>query len=257
MNENKILIASNITKTKAQTLFELKSILKNGEQQLVSIFLPLMGLFLLVKTPILDSYLENYTNLNKISLAVPGILSLCIVSTAFTGQAIATGFDRRYAVIKFLATTPLGKKCLIAGKTCAIIIVISIQITIIGITATFLGWTPTFIGLLFSIPSILLGVAAFTALGLLLAGTLKAETNLAIINLLWILFATLGGLIYPQDSLPTTTKNLFAFLPSAALRNAIQDALNLEQINFFACIILVFWATIGIFACKKWFKWNS
>ena len=49
--------------------------------------------------------------------------------------------------------------------------------------------------------SLLLGSAAFVALALLLAGTLRAEAVLAVANLVWVLLLGLGVLV-PTDLLP-------------------------------------------------------
>ncbi len=41
------------------------------------------------------------------------------MSAAFTGQAIATGFERQYGVLKRLGATPLPRSVLLMAKTTA------------------------------------------------------------------------------------------------------------------------------------------
>ena len=48
----------------------------------------------------------------------------------------------------------------------------------------------------------MLGSAAFAGLGLLMAGTLRAEATLAVANGLYLVFLLLGGFILPLDRLP-------------------------------------------------------
>lgn len=99
----------------AQGRYEAGILLRNGEQLLVSLVLPLIALVALVHSP--------YPELDepRIAVVAPGVLALVVVSTAFTGQAIQTGFDRRYGVLRLLGTTPLGRGGLLAGKGLAVL----------------------------------------------------------------------------------------------------------------------------------------
>ena len=57
----------------------------------------------------------------RIAAVAPGVLALAVMSTAFTGQAIALGFDRRYGVIRRLAATALPRWLLVAGRLVAVL----------------------------------------------------------------------------------------------------------------------------------------
>ena len=116
--------------------------LRNGEQLILAIVLPLLAMVGLTVTPLLDGLGSS-----RINVAVPGILALCAMSTAFTGQGIATGFDRRYGVLRFLSTTPLGRTGLIAGKVLAVLAVLLLQVLVVAAVALLLGWQPTRRGL--------------------------------------------------------------------------------------------------------------
>ena len=116
--------------------------LRNGEQLILAIVLPLLAMVGLTVTPLLDGLGSS-----RINVAVPGILALCAMSTAFTGQGISTGFDRRYGVLRFLSTTPLGRTGLIAGKVLAVLAVLFLQVLIVTAVALLLGWQPDPAGL--------------------------------------------------------------------------------------------------------------
>ncbi|HEY8294814.1 MAG TPA: ABC transporter permease, partial [Micrococcaceae bacterium] len=165
-----------------QGRYETLTMLRNGEQLILAVVLPLMALVALAVTPLLDGL-----GASRVNIATPGVLALCAMSTAFTGQGIATGFDRRYGVLRFLSTTPLGKAGLIAGKMLAVLAVLVLQVAIVTVVALFLGWQPAPAGILVGLPLLVLGAVTFTALGLLIAGTVRPEATLAITNLLWIL----------------------------------------------------------------------
>ncbi|ALE05935.1 ABC transporter [Arthrobacter sp. ERGS1:01] len=234
-----------------QGRYEAGTMLRNGEQLVLMIVMPLLGLIALAVTPILDGLGHS-----RIDVATPGILALCALSTAFTGQGIATGFDRRYGVLRFLATTPLGKAGLIAGKVIAVLAALAIQVVIISTVAAFLGWRPPVAGVLLGIPLLILGAATFTALGLLIAGTVRPEATLAITNLGWILFAALGGIVLPASKFSDTMAGIVNWLPSGALGTLMRGALLESRIDVFAIVILLAWAVAGSVAAIKWFKWN-
>ncbi len=186
----------------------------------------------------------------------PGILALCALSTAFTGQGIATGFDRRYGVLRFLSTTPLGRPGLIAGKVLAVLTVLSLQVLVVTAVALPLGWTPPAAGWLPGLALLVLGAAAFTALGLLVAGTVRPEATLAITNLLWILLGALGGIVIPPGRLPAAAQETVHYLPSGALGEALREAFLFGTVNFGAALILLIWTVLAGAAAIRWFKWN-
>lgn len=234
-----------------QGRYETTTMLRNGEQLILAVVLPLMALVGLVVTPLLDGLGGS-----RVDVATPGILALCAMSTAFTGQGIATGFDRRYGVLRFLSTTPLGKGGLIAGKILAVLVVLFLQVLVVAAVAGLLGWQPRLEAWLPGLGLLVLGAAAFTALGLLVAGTVRPEATLAITNLLWILLGALGGIVVPADRLPSLLQGIVEFLPSGALGQALRDAFLLGSVPFPAVLVLLLWTALAGAAAIRWFKWN-
>lgn len=234
-----------------QGKYETVTMLRNGEQLILAIVLPLMALIGLAVTPLLDGLGSS-----RVDIATPGILALCAMSTAFTGQGIATGFDRRYGVLRFLSTTPLGRGGLIAGKILAVLVVLLLQVVVVAVVAGLLGWRPEPAGWLPGLALLVLGAASFTALGLLVAGTVRPEATLAITNLLWILLGALGGIVVPAERLPVLAQNIVHFLPSGALGQALRDAFLQGTVAWPAVLVLLLWTLIAGGAAIRWFKWN-
>lgn len=234
-----------------QGRYETATMLRNGEQLVLMVVMPLLGLFALVATPLLDGMGNS-----RIALATPGILALCALSTSFTGQGIATGFDRRYGVLRYLSTTPLGRGGLIAGKGLAVLSALGLQLALISVVALFLGWRPPVAGVLLAIPLLILGAAAFTAIGLLIAGTVRPEATLAITNLGWILFAAVGGIVLPAGKFSDTLAGVVQWLPSGALGNVMRAALLESTLDVAGLIVLLAWTAVATVAAVKWFKWN-
>ncbi|ALO66942.1 ABC transporter [Arthrobacter alpinus] len=234
-----------------QGKYEAATMLRNGEQLVLMIVMPLLGLIALVATPLLDDMGHS-----RVAIATPGILALCALSTAFTGQGIATGFDRRYGVLRFMSTTPLGRGGLIAGKVIAVLAALALQVVLISTVAAFMGWRPPVAGVLLGIPLLILGAAAFTAIGLLIAGTVRPEATLAITNLGWILFAAVGGIVLPAGKFSSALEAYVQWLPSGALGNLMRAALIESRLDVWGLIILLAWGVAAAIAAVKWFKWN-
>lgn len=234
-----------------QGKYETITMLRNGEQLILAVVLPLLAMVGLTVMPLLDGF-----GASRINVAVPGILALCAMSTAFTGQGISTGFDRRYGVLRFLSTTPLGRTGLIAGKVLAVLAVLALQVLVITAVALLLGWQPDPLGWAPGLALLVLGAAAFTALGLLVAGTVRPEATLAITNLLWILLGALGGIVIPAERLPALLESIVQFLPSGALGQAMREAFLSGTISPVPVFVLLLWTAIAGGAATRWFKWN-
>lgn len=239
-----------------QGRYETMAMLRNGEQLMLNIIFPVMALIALRFTGLIDEY-ANSVGVSRMDAAVPGVLALCVISTALSGQGIATGFDRRYGVLRFLATTPLGRNGLIMGKCIAVLVVVAIQFTLVAALGYGLGWRPDAIAVSRSIITMLMGAGAFTALGLLIAGTVRAEATLAIVNIAWVILAGAGGVVFPLKSFPDWYAGIVAWSPSAALGDALRG--NFIQHQWLAdphWVLIVWTGVIGFVASRK-FKWSD
>ena len=236
----------------AQAGFEVGSLLRNGEQLLVSLVLPAMALvgLSMTTTPSLGPG-------TRIDVATPGVIALCVISAAFTAQAISTGFDRRYAVLRYLGVTPLGRGGLIAAKALATLAVEVLQIGVIAVLGLALGWQPEVSGIAYAVLFVVLGTWAFVALALLLAGTLRAEAVLAIANLVWVLLLALGGVIVPRTEMPTGVSHVVAYLPSAGLADGLRSALVDGQLNLPALGVVLAWGLVATVLAARLFRFDD
>lgn len=238
----------------AQARYETLAMLRNGEQLLLLVVLPLMALVALTLTDLLDGTVP--AGASRVDVAVPGVLALCVLSNAFSGQGIQTGFDRRYGVLRFLSTTPLGRGGLVAGKLLAIVAVLAVQYVLVAALGAALGWRPEPTSVLVSVPVLLLGAAGFTGLGLLLAGTVRAEATLAVTNLVWVLLAAVGGTLFPSSTLPGGLTWLVDLLPSGALGTALRETLLTGAPALLPLLVLAAWAAAAWTAAVRWFRWS-
>ena len=233
----------------AQFGLELKLLLRNGEQLLLTMFIPITLLVGLTLLP-LGSFGPN-----RAATFVPAIMALAVISTAFTGQAIAVAFDRRYGALKRLGATALPVWGIIAGKSLAVVTVVFLQAILLGAIGFGLGWRPNILGLVLGAAIIALGTAGFAALGLLLGGTLKAEIVLAIANLLWFVFAGLGALTLEGGMVPHSVQWVARLTPSGALTEALTRAMTLS-VDWFGIAVLAAWGLLSALAALRWFRFT-
>jgi ABC-2 type transport system permease protein len=239
----------------AQAAFESRTLLRNGEQLTLTLIIPLLLLAAFSLEP-LASIGDGYTRVNFLT---PGVIALAVMSTAFTSQAIATGFERRYGVLKRLGATPLSRTGLIAAKTVTVIAVELCQTAIILLVALALGWSPdaTPAAVVVVPLLVLLGTAAFSGFALLLAGTLRAEATLAAANLIYVVLLGVGGVVFPLTKFPDGARPALELLPTGALSTGLRDVLaNGAAFPVKDAVTLAVWAVIGIALAARFFRWE-
>jgi ABC-2 type transport system permease protein len=211
---------------------EVALTLRNGEQILLTLLIPVALLVGLTYVHVV-SMPEP-----RVNSVVPRVFALAVMSSAFTGQAIALGFDRRYGVLKRLAATALPRWLLVAGRMVAGFTVVLIQLVVLGVVAAVIGWTPSPVALLWTVLLAVFGALAFGALGVLLGGTLKAEVVLALANIIWFVLLLAGGIILPIGG-------IVDFLPSGALTTAMTTALTGTAPGVQPFLVLAIWGVVA------------
>ncbi|QNP62717.1 ABC transporter permease [Streptomyces genisteinicus] len=235
----------------AQAAFETRMLLRNGEQLLLTVIIPSLLLVLFSTVDIVDTGAGE-----PVDFLAPGVLALAVMSTAFTGQAIATGFERRYGVLKRLGASPVPRWALMCAKTLSVLATEVLQILLLTVIAFGLGWNPQG-NPLWAVLLLVLGTAAFSGLGLLMAGTLKAEATLAAANLVFLLLLVGGGVIVPLDRFPEGVAAVLALLPISALSDGLRDVLrDGAGVPWGDMGILAVWAVLGLGAAARLFRWE-
>lgn len=236
----------------AQTRVELLLALRRGESVLITLIVPPLLLAFFGLVDLLPLPTEQ-----RVGFLVPGILALAIMSTAMVSTGIATAFERYYKVLKRLGASPLPRAGLLLAKVLAVLAIEVIQIVaVFAVAVLVLGWRPTGQPLAVLV-SLLLGTAAFGGLGLLMAGTLRAEATLAVANGLYLLFLLLGGIVFPVSHLGPWLAWPAALLPGAALADTLRSALVAGgETPVVSWIVLVGWAVVTPLAAALTFRWE-
>ncbi len=235
----------------AQTKMEASMTLKRGESLLLTLGIPIVLLVFFAEVHILPASTKK-----PIDFLSPGILALAVMSTSMVSLGIATGFERSYNVLKRLGTTPLGRPALIASKIAAVLLVEIVQAVILVLVALALGWKPSG-NAGEAVIVIILGTASFSGIGLFLAGTLKAEVNLAVANGLYLLLLLMGNMIIPVSRFPSWMATLAKALPAAALSTGLFHSLNHSSpVPAWAWLVLIAWTIAAPVAAAISWRWE-
>jgi ABC-2 type transport system permease protein len=239
----------------AQARAETSMTLRRGESVLLALVIPVAALAGLSTLHIVS------TGPGKpVDFLTPGIMALAVMSTSFVNLSIATGFERYYGVLKRLAATPLGRWRLVVAKSCAVIAVEVLQLAVVSLVGLALGWHPT--GGLAGVAEVsgaaLVATAAFSSLGMLVAGTLPAHAVLGLSNALWFVLLLVSGMVAPLAKLPAGLRNIARWLPSGALSRIFHGALETgaRHPGIEPWLVLFTWAVVGTVAAARWFRWQ-
>lgn len=231
---------------------ELRLLARNGEQLVLALVIPVL---VLVVGTLAAEHL-GIGGIRPVESLAPGVFALAVMSTSFTSLAIATGFERRYGVLKRLGATPLPRAGLLAGKIASLLVMQVGQLTLLVVVAVLLGWRPH-VGPALAVAVLLwwLGTAAFAAWALTMAGSLRAEATLALANLVFVLLVVGGGVVAPASSYGPAGW-LVRLLPSGALADGLRQALSVGRVDAGALIVLAVWVAAGVVAAARWFRWE-
>lgn len=236
----------------AQTRVELLLTLRRGESVLITLIVPVLLLIFFTSLNIVPT-----TNGRAVDFLLPGMLALAVMATGMVSLGIATAYERYYGVLKRLGGSPLPRSGLIIAKVISVLVLELIQVIVLVGVATFLyGWRPAGSPLL-ALFVMAIGTVTFAALGLAMAGALRAEVTLAGANALYLIFLLIGGGILPLSHLPTPLAVLAQMLPAAALTQALQASMtNGAGFPGFALLTLAIWAVIILFVAIRTFQWE-
>jgi ABC-2 type transport system permease protein len=233
---------------------EARLLLRNGEQLLIAIVIPLL---LLVGGAESGGVVDLGSG-RRIDVLTPGVLALAVLSTSFTSLSIATAFERRYGVLKRLGASPLPRTGLLLGKALSVLAIEVGQLALITAVGLALGWRPSggAGAAAAAVLLIVLGTLAFASLGLLLAGTVRAEAALAGANLVYVVLLAAGAVLIPVKSYPDGMQPFVSVLPSGALAQGLRDALSGGGLGVGHVVVLAAWFAVGAVLTARTFAWD-
>jgi ABC-2 type transport system permease protein len=248
--------ASPVQSVAVMTAMELRLVLRRPENLFATIVIPTLVLVLFSSVSILPT-----DGGRSVDFLLPGSIALAVIATSLVSLGITTGYDRSYGVLKRLGGSPLSRPELIVARILTVLVVETAQVLLlIGTAIALLGWLPVSgVSVPLLIGGVVLGTVAFAGLGLLLAGILRAETMLAVANLLFLAFLALGGIVVPVDRLPAPVATIAGALPAAALSDVLRIALASTGVGGDALSLLVLlavWGALAVGLAAATFSWE-
>lgn len=237
---------------------EVRLALRRGEGLLISFVIP-VGVLLVFSA--FDPAASGDVSAGGASVdrLLPASIALAVIGASLVSLAISTGYERAYGVLRRLGGSPAGSSVVIAAKTVSVALIEAVQVVLlVAIAVGLLGFRA---GPTASVPVIVaalgLGTVAFAGLGLLMAGTLRAEATLALANLLFLLALVLGGIVIPLDRLPDPVAAVAAILPPAALTDALAIGFGTLGADPIApLLVLAAWAVVATVLAARLFRWD-
>jgi ABC-2 type transport system permease protein len=238
----------------AQTRAEVQMTVRRGETLLLTIGIPVLLLIFFSQTHVTASPAAH-----RINFIAPGILALCVLSTSLVALSIATGFERSFGVLRRLHVTPLGQRRLIGAKIAGVLVTELLQVAVLSGVALLLKWHPHggAIGGFQVAILLILGSAGCAGIGLLLAGSLRAEVNLAASNGLYLVLLLVSGIVVPVTSLPTFVQKIVVGLPPGAMADGLHRVLGQGRTPSIAdWISLAVWAVLAPLLAARTFRFD-
>jgi ABC-2 type transport system permease protein len=243
---------------------ELRLTARRGENVLVTLVIPIAVLLFFAGTGFLSGSPRE-----RVDFLLPGSIALAIIANGLVSLGIATAYERSYGVLKRLGGAPLPRWGLVAAKLAAVLVLEVVQVAaLLLVAALALGWAPgPGWSPILAVVAVVLGTVAFAGLGLLMAGTLRAEVTLALANGLFLAFLMLGGIVLPVTELPALLQPVAAVLPATALAELLRIGLasGLEAPQAGAplagdalglVLVLLAWGVAACALAIRTFRWD-
>jgi ABC-2 type transport system permease protein len=190
---------------------------------------------------------------DRLGFVVPGVIGLAVMSTAFTGQAINTGYERGYGVLKRLGGSPLTKSGVLVAKTGAVLTVIVLQVTLLVTVGVALGWRPRIEYLALAVLLLLLATAMFSSYALLLAGTLPAQATAGAGTLIYLVLLVAGGVMFPVPGAGWIGDVLPLSALTEGLRATLAEGVAPAMANWLGLLVI---SMGGVLGAVRWFHWE-
>ncbi len=189
-----------------------------------------------------------------------GLLGYAAATTTFAGISIFLVVRRENGVLKRLRATPLPPRVYIAALLVSTLLVFALEAAamILLARAVYHVGVPGRIGSL--VFSLLLGAAAFTALGIALTAAIRsAEGASAIVNIIVLPMAFLSGAFGPTRHYPQFLRAIADVLPLTYLIRLVRGAIVFDQPFWHyptAVGVIAAWGLLGLVLALRYFRWE-
>jgi ABC-2 type transport system permease protein len=192
----------------------------------------------------------------------PGLAVFSAVSASYTNLAIGTAIARDNGILKRVRGTPIPPWAYIAGRVVSAVYLAFISLTLMmAVGIIFYGVELIPLTLPSALLTFLVGVSAFSALGMLVAAVSpNGDAAPAITNATLLPIAFISNIFFPIVDPPGWMElagNLFPLKPFAvAFRDAFDPTLSGAQFHWPQLAYLVIWGVVAAALAVRLFKWE-
>ncbi len=191
---------------------------------------------------------------------VAGMLGFGVVATAYAGLAINVVIRRESGVLKRVRGTPLPPAGYLGAVIVSTLVVLGVEAlaqVLIGRYVLDAGFPESPGGLAVAL---LLGVAAFSALGLATTAIVRsAEGSSAIVNAIYLPMVFISGVFFSVGALPGFLEAIAEVLPLTYLLDLIRAVFvendGLES-SWRAILVVAVWGMAGALLALRSFRWQ-
>lgn len=163
-------------------------------------------------------------SLDYVDLLVPGLLAMAIAQSAAFGVAFSLVAWRQKGMLRRLRLTPLPLVEFATARVIFHLMIALLQAVILLTVGRVLFGVHLAGNVLSLVPLILVGAAAFIALGMCIGGRVNTEdATAALSNLIVLPMTFLGGVFFPLTAAPDAIQVIAHFLPLTYLAEGLQD----------------------------------
>lgn len=203
---------------------------------------------------------DEVDNVAGADYLLAGMLGYGAASTAFAGLAILLVVRREQGILKRLRATPLPASTYLAAVLSSIVLIFgleSVLMIVIGRVGFDTALPDRFLSLALAL---LLGAAAFAAMGVGLSGLVRsAEGASAVVNAIYLPVSFISGAFFSPESFPAFLEAIANVLPLTYFIELVRDVmLHGSQIwdEPTAVAVIAAWGAVGLAAAIRSFRWE-
>lgn len=250
---------SAATQLSSQARFDLLAFRRNPAATFFTLVLPLV--FLVLFTSIFGN--ETMANGTRVAVFyVPGILALSVVSTTMINIAISMVTKREMGILKRVRGTPLRPWVFVASQIVAsILLMILLTVLVCLIGWILFGVSLRVAGLPTLILTLVIGSAAFCALGLALTVIIPSvDAAPAITNAIALPLYFISDIFIQGDVVPSWVQNVGNLFPIRHLNLALLESFDplVEGTSWpwGHWAVIIAWGAVGAVVAALRFRWS-
>ena len=242
-----------------QTVLEQRAFWRNPEMAFFTFALP-VGLLLLFGWTSSHDRVPGRTDIDALTLFVPGILAFAVVVIAYGNLAATIALQRADGVLKRLRATPLDSSVYVGGQLVSTLVsTLLISLATIALGGVAFGALPRAVAVPQLVVVLILGIACFAALGIAISAAIRtADSAGAITNGTYLPLAMVSGMFSATLTLPPVVDTVVSAFPLKALADGLRAAYDPAVHGFPIqdAVVLVAWTVVGVALARRFFRWD-